>query len=70
MWNADTMGERMERIGQIRTDVLSLRLISNKNFKKIRSNPPNPLHPFSHRIGIPHSEIQNPKSFCFFQLKS
>jgi hypothetical protein len=47
----DTMGERIGRIGRIRTDFLdSNARISSKNQKKIRSYPPDPPNPFSHRI--------------------
>jgi hypothetical protein len=46
------MGERMGRIGRIRTDfffgfILKIRA---KKSRKIRLNPPDPPHPFSHRI--------------------
>jgi hypothetical protein len=45
------MEERMGRIGQIQTDFLGTNArISSQNIKKIRSYPPDPLHPFSHRI--------------------
>jgi hypothetical protein len=64
------MGERMGRIGQIDTDFFLFFLLEfwNKSSKKeiIRINPPNPFHPFSHRItkyhNIPQSAIRNPKS--------
>ncbi len=43
------MGERMGRMGRIRTDFFSKSMnFEQKNPKKIRSNPPNPPHPFSH----------------------
>jgi hypothetical protein len=47
----DTMGERIGRIGRIDTDFLGrVRLESVKSKKKIRVNPPDPPHPFSHCI--------------------
>jgi hypothetical protein len=67
---SDTMGERMGRIGRIRTDFfLSFRRnllvafgVSYGMTKKIRSYPPDPPNPFSHRISIfPNS--------AFFQNK-
>jgi hypothetical protein len=51
--NADTMGERIRRIGQIETDfLLTMHEFQAKKSKKIRFNLPNPPNPFSHRIGI------------------
>jgi hypothetical protein len=67
----DTMGERMERIGRIRTDFFDLPILKYKqNKKKIRSNLPNPPHPFSHRITTttfrnPKSTFRNRKGFFF-----
>jgi hypothetical protein len=67
----DTMPIRWENrlsgLGVWETDFFSiLTWILNLNKKKIRLHPPNPLNPFSHRIGIvspiPKSEIPNPKS--------
>jgi hypothetical protein len=48
----DTMGERMGRIGRIETDFFLIfsRIPSTRTTKKIRSYPPNPPNPFSHRI--------------------
>jgi hypothetical protein len=47
----DTMGERMGRIGRIETDFFDFsRISSTRTQKKIRFNPPDPPHPFSHRI--------------------
>jgi hypothetical protein len=51
--NGDTMGERMGRIGQIETDFFLSKCTDFKQkIKKIRLNPPDPPHPFSHCIGI------------------
>jgi hypothetical protein len=49
--NADTMGERIGRIGRIYTDFLGTNArILSKKVKKIRFNLPNPPNPFSHCI--------------------
>jgi hypothetical protein len=46
------MGERMGRIGQIETDFFLIfsRIPNTRTNEKIRSDPPDPPNPFSHRI--------------------
>jgi hypothetical protein len=46
------MGERMGQMGRMGTDFLFYFLKNVFKIKKIRSHPPNLLHPFSHYIGI------------------
>ena len=61
--NCDTMGERMGRIGRICTDFFEFIFKIQAKLKKIRTNPPDPPHPFSHSITIlfhtPHSPFRN-----------
>jgi hypothetical protein len=65
------MGERIGRIGRIQTDFFYFFTDSKHTHpKKIRSYPPDPPNPFSHRITTvsQHSKISNPK--IFFQNPS
>jgi hypothetical protein len=53
------MGERIGRIGRIRTDFFWIQLYGfQANKKKIRSDLPNPPNPFSHRISIFQNKTQ------------
>jgi hypothetical protein len=52
---SDTMEERIERIGRIRTDFFQpMPEFQAKNQKKIRSYPPDPPNPFFHCITLQH----------------
>jgi hypothetical protein len=47
------MGERMGRIGRIGTDFFLIFCLKTVHCdEKIRANPPNPPHPFSHSIAF------------------
>jgi hypothetical protein len=51
------MGERIGRIGRIKTDFFQYFILNRSEnqkiiLKKIRFNPPDPLNPFSHSITI------------------
>jgi hypothetical protein len=47
------MGERIGRIGRMETDFFWVRVLGIRvKEKKIRLYPPDPPHPFSHRITL------------------